>query len=286
MGETASGRKGCRETAVTEQEKYLFDLQGFLVVENALDGDHIAALNAILDERIAADVLPDATSHRWGRLLTWGEPYRRLTDNPNISPYLDELLGDRFRLDHDYADLIRSGKGPIGTRLHGGATPFDPAQYYHCHNGRLHNGLTVVAYSLRDVDPALGGFACVPGSHKSNFRFPEEWRELEQDHPFVARVGGPAGTAILFTEALTHGTLPWNAPGERRTVFFKYCPHPLAWSRRYYDVESYEGLTARERSILGVPGVYPRDDRPQIGEAADGRRLTESGVRPRTDRYV
>jgi hypothetical protein len=48
----------------------------------------------------------------------------------------------------------------------------------------MYNGLTAVAYNLTDVNPGEGGFGCIPGSHKSK-----------------------AGTAIIFTEALTHGTL-------------------------------------------------------------------------------
>jgi len=74
----------------------------------------------------------------------------------------------------------------------------------------------------------------------------------------VKAVTGRAGTAILFTEALTHGTLPWNGRRERRTIFLKYCPHPVAWSRSYYDPASYDGLTEEQRSILRTPGVHPK----------------------------
>ena len=33
-----------------------------------------------------------------------------------------------------------------------------------------------------------------------------------------------AGSAIVFTEALAHGTWEWTGPTERRTVFAKFCP--------------------------------------------------------------
>ena len=240
---------------MTDQERYLFDLQGFLVVENALDADQLAALNALMDERIAQGMAPDARTRRFGALLSWGRPYLDLIDNPRITPYLEELLGRAFRLDHDYADVIRAGKGPIGTTLHGGATPFHPEFYYRYENGKMHNGLTVVAYNLQDVNPGDGGFGAVPGSHKSNCPFPDEWRELENMHRIVEAVTGPAGCAILFTEALTHGTLPWRSQGERRTVFYKYSPHALSWAARYYDPDDYEGLTDRQRAILEPPNA-------------------------------
>ncbi len=244
---------------MNEQERYLFDLQGFIAVPNALDAQQIAELNRIWDERIAAELGDEITTQRWGNLLSWGTAYRDLIDNPRITPYLDELLGNRFRLDHDYADLIRSGKGPIGTRLHGGGAPFDPSQYYNYQNGQMRNGLTVVAYNLCDVNEGDGGFGCVPGSHKSNMPFPDEWKELDHFQPFMRAVTGPAGTAVIFTEALTHGTLPWKGKGERRTLFYKFSPHAISWSAKYYDPAQHEGLTERQQAILEAPNARYRN---------------------------
>lgn len=244
---------------MNEQERYLFDLQGFLAVPNALSAAQISDLNRLWDERIARETTTDATTQRWGNILEWGDPYLDLIDNPRITPYLDEILGERFRLDHDYADLIRSGKGPIGTRLHGGGTPFDSSQYYHFHQGKMHNGLTVVAYNLCDVNEGDGGFGCVPGSHKSNYPFPEEWKELDHFQPFMRAVTGPAGTAVIFTEALTHGTLPWKGAGERRTLFYKYSPNAVSWSAHYYDASRYKGLSERQQAILEAPNARYRN---------------------------
>lgn len=240
---------------MTEEEKYLFDLQGFLVVENAMDPEQLRAANAILDRRIEQHVPAENHTHRFGQqLLHWGRVYLDLVDNPVITPYLTELLGDPFRLDHDYLDIIRSGKGPIGTKLHGGAWPLHPTHFFRNVNGVIRNGLFVVAYNLYDVNPGDGGFAAVPGSHKSNFKFPERWKELDESgsRQFVTQVTGKAGTAILFTEALTHGTLPWLGD-ERRTIFYKYSPPSLSWAKRYYEADDYPGTTARQRAILNPP---------------------------------
>lgn len=256
---------------MNDQERYLFDLQGYLLVENALNSEEVKELNALLEERMGREMEPGQNTKRFGGLLRWGEPFRRLLDHPNIAPILSEILGPKFRLDHDYLDVIRSGLGPIGATLHGGGAPFDPSQYYQFRDGKMHNGLTVVAFYLADVNPGDGGFACVPGSHKSNFRYVDEWRDLERfmnaadDSPaaktmktIVRAVPGPAGSAVIFTEALTHGTLPWRGAGERRTVFYKYSPHPLSWSARYYDADEYEGLTEAQRRILEPPNARYR----------------------------
>jgi hypothetical protein len=244
---------------VNDKEAYLFDLQGFVVVENALNEEQLGQLDAILEERIAAAGVQDAPTHRFGGLLDWGKPYRELIDNPAIAPYLEALLGSQFRLDHVYLDIIRAGLSPIGATLHGGGTPFDPSQYYRYQDGRMYNGLTVVAYNLREVGPEDGGFGCVPGSHKSHLRFPDEWRKMDQGlQPCVARVTGRAGTAILFTEALTHGALPWKGKGERRTIFYKYSPHPISWAANYYDESRYDDLSERQRAILEAPNARYR----------------------------
>ncbi len=249
---------------MNDQEKFLFDLQGFITVPDALSKAQIGDLNQIFDQHIAQDMSIEARTERWGKLLTWGAAYTNVLDNPIITPYVDEILGKNFRLDHDYVDLIRPslarGKpvaGPIGNTLHGGATPYDPSQYYHFQNGRMHNGLIVVAYNLCDIGEDDGGFGCVPGSHKSNYPFPREWRDLNQTQlpPFVRKVYGAAGTAIIFTEALTHGTLPWFGAGERRTLFFKYSPYPLSWSARYYQAADYEGLTEAQQALLEAPNA-------------------------------
>ncbi|HYE07444.1 MAG TPA: phytanoyl-CoA dioxygenase family protein [Planctomycetota bacterium] len=248
--------------APTAHERYLFDLQGYLVVPGVLDARELATLNGILDERIAAEVPPDAKAHRFfhrsGALLSWGAPYRALIDHARIMPYLDAFVGEHVRLDHDYCDIMRGGHSPIGASLHGGATPYDPQMAYAHHNGSIRCGLVVVAFNLHDVNPGDGGFAAVPGSHKANLPFPHEWADLETVHPCVTRVVAPAGSAIIFTEAMTHGPLPWSARHERRTLFYKYSPAGMSWAAHYYRSEDYADLTPRQRALLEPPNArYP-----------------------------
>lgn len=121
------------------------------------------------------------------------------------------------------------------------------------------NGLLVVALELLDVGPGDGGFGCCPGPHKSNIDFPTEWRNVHDDPDAVLpractrTVPAKAGTAILFTKALVHQTMPQKR-GERRTIFFKFSPAAMAWSGDLFDPAEYEGLTEREKTILAPPG--------------------------------
>lgn len=239
---------------MNDNEKYLYDLQGYITVLNALDADQLRRLNEAVDEHINAECPADMQTHRFFDTIDWGGVLLELIDNSRVAPHLDTTIGeDKYRIDHVYLDVIRAGKGPIGTRLHGGATPFRASQYYRFEQKQMHNGLSVVAYNLHDVGPMDGGFGAVPGSHKSNYPFPDEWKEMDELQPIVQRVTGPAGAAVVFTEALAHGTLPWTADHERRTLFFKYSPYSISWNARYYKADDYEGLRDGQRAILEPP---------------------------------
>jgi len=237
---------------MTELERYLFDLRGFLVVENVLTGTELAACNGALDRH--RDLIrprppeqslsgaAEALRGEQGRLeitrnlLTleppWCEPFRRLLVHPGIMPYLTELIGAGFRLDHG-PGLIGAVPGTEGHVLHGGGEPYDPSQYFFYKNGRMYNGLTVVSWQLTEVKAGDGGFCCVPGSHKSNYPCPPEIKRYEAWRECVYQVPAPAGSAILFTEALTHGTLLWRGKQPRRSILFKYSPGFLAWGSGY-----------------------------------------------------
>ena len=58
-----------------------------------------------------------------GGMLGWpgeqGEMFRRLLCHRNITPYLTELVGEGYRLDHQPMVLLQE-KGSEGFSLHGG----------------------------------------------------------------------------------------------------------------------------------------------------------------------
>ena len=50
---------------ISDEERYLFDLLGYLVIEDAIQPDQLAAINRILDEKVgAAD--PEAKALSFG----------------------------------------------------------------------------------------------------------------------------------------------------------------------------------------------------------------------------
>ena len=252
-----------------ETERYLFDLQGFLLLKRVLSAQEVAALNALIDRQQLPEPGEDVQSQRFGGFLAWGAPFRDLLDHPRVLPYLQELLDPAVRLDHYYGIYMR--QGTAGLRLHGGGTPYDLPEYFHFRNGKMYNGLTVVTWALADVPPGEGGFACIPGSHKSNYPCPPAIRSYEQNPGCTIQVPMQAGDVLIFTEALTHGTHPWTAQHQRRSLLYKYCPGYMAWGGGYanWPAEVVEQLTPNQRLLFEPP--YENRRKPLGDPAAEGR---------------
>ncbi len=253
---------------MTDEERYLFDLRGYLLVEDALTESQVDTLNAAVDgldpwaeDTWKADELydfciVDSNKLHVGPLLHRDDRFKELIANPSIIPYLSEMLGDTFRLDHEYAILMNDDAAPL--HLHGGGEPYKSNAYYVHKNGRMFNGLTVVSYALSDINPGEGGFCSIPGSHKSNYSLPPEYVSLDKPCDALVHVPVKAGSALIFTEALTHGTMPWTANHERRSLLYKYSPGHQAWMGQYRIEMPKTGLSEPQRLILEPPYIQLR----------------------------
>lgn len=266
---------------MTNDERYLFDLNGYLVVENVLTPEEVAQANKAIDRHLdRIKIRPPEESlsggspaltgvlgrGEMGGMLEWEQPwcdrFRAMLAHPRLVPYLNELLGKGFRVDHQIF-LLAMEKGAEGFRFHGSSGPgFDPNQYYIFRNGRMHNGLTVVSLQLTDVRPGDGGFALIPGSHKCNFAAPMSLLRYEAYQEQIRQVVSPAGSAVIFSEAVTHGTLPWVADHERRSLLTRYTAGNMAYVPAY---PVPEWADERLRAVMQPP-YHTRLSRPVLDE--------------------
>ena len=156
-------------------------------------------------------------------------PYQALIDHPRIVPYLLDLLGPKFRLDHDYCVFMT--KGGRDQDLHGGATSKNPDHWYAYRDGMVRCGLTVVTFVLSEARAGDGGFCCIPGSHKSNFiaSLPPDVSRYERTPHYVVQPAVEPGDAIIFAEALIHGTLPYGSHAiQEQLAHLQDWLHPLS----------------------------------------------------------
>lgn len=245
-------------SALTDEDKFLFDLRGYLVVRNVLATHECEELIALADE--AWPRQPDDGPYRRSVISHWGQAFVDLMDHERLLPYLIELLGSRLRIDHDYCIFMR--KQAKHNPLHGGPWRYEGDHWYRYHDGVMRNGLTVATWNLTDVGPGDGGFVCVPGSHKTNFlqHMPRDVARFERQADWVVQPSLNAGDVLIFTEALIHGTAQWNADHERRTLLYKYSPPHSTWSKRPYDLASYPDATPQQQRLMAPPSVeaHPR----------------------------
>jgi ectoine hydroxylase-related dioxygenase (phytanoyl-CoA dioxygenase family) len=249
-------------TAMTDAEKFQFDLEGYLVVREVLSGEEVTELVTLALEAWPGE--HDETGlRRESDVSQWGPRFRDLIDHPKLIPYLVELMGPKFRVDHDYSMFMR--RGTYRSSLHGGPSPHYQVggdHWYRYVEGTIRNGLTVFTYCLSDAGPGDGGFACVPGSHKSNLLsgMPDDVARFKSPAHYVTQPVVKAGDVIIFTEALVHGTTAWNADHERRALLYKYSPGHSSWSSEYYDPANYPGVTEQQTRIMLPPMVGSRPD--------------------------
>ena len=276
---------------MNDSEKFLFDLQGFLKVPDFLMAAEVQALNDAFDANEdkrgedgnsnsgEGEALSGKKRGIFHGMLAWEKPhslpFRALLAHKKLIPYLDAFFGRGWKMDHS-PFMLCGGKGSEGLILHGStARHFDGSQYYTYANGQMRCGMIVCQFQLADVNEGDGGFCCIPGSHKANFPLPKDIREWEAHQEVVYNVPCKAGDMVIFNEATLHGTLPWKAEHERRSLLYRYSPKYLHFAGGTYQTSQPEWvseLTEAQQAVLEPPYIY---NRPLIEE--DG----ETVVRPR-----
>lgn len=267
----------------TDMDDYLFDLQGYVVLEDALAEETVDALNDAVDE-----VLPLAEGewhggvHRPAGRTDDGvrlqqiyelEPWDRLIAHPSWIEYVKHFVGnqDDFDTTHGpvYIDenFFQTKSTGEGTALHSGGHERTKRTQFRYHDGNFHCGQVNVLLALNDIGPGDGATMAVPGSHKQNFEPPFYERERGQtleNVPGAEEIHLDAGDALLFVDSVMHGSATRTNPGDRRFAVFRYGP---SWgvSRNGYEPtdELLARLSAEERAIVKTWGTVERRTPPE-----------------------
>ena len=158
---------------MTDEEKFRFDLTGFLVRPAILDSDEVEAIVDQIDQiHHNKESLPP--EHR----AVPGGPTSVLIDHPKVLEVLHEIIGPEIRLEHSYS--VWREKGQRHGELHGGGPrQGDPIFGYRVNNGQIHAGMVRVVFELTDISKKDGGTHFIVGSHKSNFPMHPDHMSLE-----------------------------------------------------------------------------------------------------------
>jgi hypothetical protein len=296
-GDISGGNIMCTPTPFDD---YLFDLRGYLILENAIEPELLDELNAEFDQfprdlplggwykgAQRRDYNP-STGMELHHCLEIGGPFEKLIDHPSWLAYVQKYCGEQgsyvegLFIDECLTSLRNSG-GHI--TLHSGGYEGALRGKYLYDNGVFRCGQINILMALTDIGEGDGATIIVPGSHKSNLPLPDMQEyfyggpKAGQQPPAAVQAHLKKGDVLLFVDGITHGGSARINSGERRVIIYRYGP---SWGRTRFGYEYSEELlsrlTPRRRRILEpVPKCHPGADWVPVEAPIVARRAEEAG---------
>ena len=269
-------------------QDYLFDLQGYLVLENAISAADLHEMNQWIDDHESYVEEPwstDGDPKKKGRwigghiethtyneengvnfqsIIEGGPVFEKLIDHPAwidlVKKYIHSSVNG-LSIHENFLNV----RGPGGyLHIHcGGHVPLSYLTFRQNNTGEWMVGQINVLMALNDIGEGDGPPVLIPGSHKCTEIHPR----LEVDGQgliYDSVSGKPAGTAfamqemylkagdvLLFTDAITHGSAERTNPGYRRTIVYRYSPKYVRERLNYQISEALlQRLTPERRAII------------------------------------
>jgi hypothetical protein len=262
-------------------DDFFFDLNGYLVLENAVPSDLVDRLNATFDR--FPDIEPGdwvgnsqrrdytkETGFELHNCVEFDPTFEELIDHPGWIELVKHFGGE----EQSYVEGLFIDECIASIRNSGGHHPVHSGGYkgamrgaFGYKHGVFRCGQINIILALTDIGEGDGPTMVVPASHKSNFTHPLAGDYAKGDRmdtlPGAVPVYMKKGSALLFVDGLMHGGSSRTNPGERRITIYRYGP---SWARtRFgytYSDELLARLTPARRHILDpVPNIYPGEKR-------------------------
>jgi ectoine hydroxylase-related dioxygenase (phytanoyl-CoA dioxygenase family) len=249
---------------MTDEQRFFFEANGYLVVPEALTPEELARLQAAAGRAEAAwRADPSRPGLRKPNLeqvqapIEYDELFLELMEHPRVFPLVREILGSAVSMiDNDL--YITPPRSESHARWH---HDVGMQGVYHPRSVLM----VKVFWLLTDVTPDGGPTAVLPGSHRFPPGFPLPCPQNPADLPGHARMAFPAGTAWLFNGRTYHAALHNESDRERRVLIYNYGHF---WMKVWQGYEPSERLrrearTPVRRQLLGIGDAYGqrlRDD--------------------------
>jgi hypothetical protein len=268
---------GALAGGMTEEQRFFFDLKGWIMLREVLTRAECAEIMAEIDAPV----------------YNFWESSKALDtiDHPAVTPILADLLAEPsfvgddcypFRCEGSFT-TVRPPGWPVTERGDNGLPHVvrppqqANAMRYQCAGGKIFSGLTRVVWELEDVVAGQGNTSFLSGSHKAAFSYggPNPWAPNIGGSPWEAQMRAamedyscPAGSVIIFTESLIHAANTWSNPKNRRCAIFNcYNSVWAQWHRMNVPHETVARMDRMKQSLFR--GVW------QLGEGGN-REYSES----------
>ena len=292
--------------APTALEEYFFDLLGYTLIEQALEPDHVEAINDWID------ALPALEMDQWHghidvhtysgvdgmnlqNIIEGGEIFERMIDHPawidQVRHYIGKAHGPYI---NESFINIRGRGGFIG--VHSGGHVVDSCKPGGRDRGEWCCSELSLLVALTDVGPGDGPTVLIPSSHKSDMRHPHDKGGFSDAGPATRLEGAvevhmKTGDALLFQDFLCHGSAERTNPGQRRMFVFRYLASVFAHRWGYVPSEELLArLTPARRKIIQpiIPRRPPADghfERQQVDSGSPAHSEQEVGDQAGQYRY-
>tara|TARA_Y100000588_G_scaffold177449_1_gene191465 strand:- start:28821 stop:29660 length:840 start_codon:yes stop_codon:yes gene_type:complete len=265
------------------QTDYLFDLQGYLVLERAICDEDLAELNTWVDAHWDYVKNPKVgeenrwighvETHSYGpedgvnfqNIVEGGAIFERLIDHPGWIDLARKYINPVNKVSiHENFLNVRDKGGHLFIHC-GGHAPLSYLTFRQHNTGEWMVGQINVLMALEDIGPGDGPTVLIPGSHKTTEVHPR----LMVDGKGIVSAGSgsePAGTAfgvkemylkagdvLFFTDAITHGSAERTNEGFRRSIVYRYSARHLRSRFNYVMSDELRARLTPERLEILEP---------------------------------
>lgn len=249
---------------ISASERFFFDNNGYLVLEDFLPAEWVARLTKALEQAIERRRSPEyhrehpttfsenlaGPNYRIFHLLDEDPVFLDLLDYPPMMRYVRGLFNPNPHLHATDAmyEVTKAGYHGVGWHIDGidnGFRNFKP----HIPFLQLKIG-----YYLSDMRrPGQGNLTLVPGSHKALYDPDPADLKNPDLFPGAVQVCGGPGTAFLFHNAVWHTGGPWTQTDGKRIILYYAFEHPwmLACAEQWrYSQDFLDSLPPERRKLF------------------------------------
>jgi ectoine hydroxylase-related dioxygenase (phytanoyl-CoA dioxygenase family) len=236
---------------VKPDERFLFDLHGYVVIDDALSANELEEAR-VAHARLTGETPTSIVSVPMG--IEHDDLFLRLAAHPPMLERIRDLVGPHPKLIDN--DVVATPLTEQALAWHRGVEPWG----YAVEGEQFRCLMAKIIYYLTDCGPGDGPTRLVPGSHKQSVAFPVP-EGADADIPGAIELHVRAGSALLFSEALLHAGSPNRSGRIRRLAIYNYGPAFVEHWEGYRPSAQLVARTRGElRELLGAGRVYHAPD--------------------------
>lgn len=231
----------------TELDRFMFESWGYFVIPNALSPEEVA--ECLEASQRLHEGKPKKVSYQVGNGYVSEPALEKLIDHPGALPKVRGLYGsDNVILQSAWCTIQPAGS-THGSWHQDGSGAFDfKLMGYPIPLLQLR-----VSYILTDQSlPGKGNMEMIPGSHRSRVPMPESVRKGQEECPITHVVCAPAGSALVFHNAVWHRSHEHKHDYDRYIMHYIYSPPWMRYSDRFENDDALlERMTPVRRGLMG-----------------------------------